>query len=102
MYICTRNRPIINKKAMKKLFAVVMAVAAISFMSCGNKTEKAGCEDSCARKCDTCVNVQKCDTCADCHKCDTCVNAHKCGTCVKETAPCASSEQCIGCPKKGE
>ena len=87
---------------MKKLFAVVMAVAAISFASCGNKTEKAVCEDSCAHSCDTCVNVQKCDTCADCHKCDTCVEAHKCGTCVEKAAPCTSPEQCIGCPKKGE
>ena len=46
---------------MKKLFAMVMAVAAISFVSCGNKTEKAECEDTCACACDTCV----CDPC-DC------------------------------------
>ena len=30
---------------MKKLFAMVMAVAAISFVSCGNKTEQGECED---------------------------------------------------------
>lgn len=40
---------------------MVMAVAAISFVSCGNKTEKAECEDTCACACDTCV----CDPC-DC------------------------------------
>ena len=55
---------------MKKLFAMVMAVAAISFVSCGNKTEQGECEDSCACKCDTCqcepceCGQQKC--CGEC------------------------------------
>ena len=45
---------------MKKLFAMVMAVAAISFVSCGNKTEQGECVDSCcadsscAEKCEEC------------------------------------------------
>ena len=44
---------------MKKLFAMVMAVAAISFASCGNKTDKECCgEDSCAS--DTCVCQKQC------------------------------------------
>ena len=57
---------------MKKLFAMVMAVAAISFASCGNKTEKAECEDTTACEC-------KCDTC----KCDPCQCAEQkcCGEC---------------------
>ena len=57
---------------MKKLFAMVMAVAAISFASCGNKTEKAECEDTTACEC-------KCDTC----KCDPCQCGEQkcCGEC---------------------
>lgn len=54
---------------MKKLFAMVMAVAAISFVSCGNKTDQGECKDSCACKCDTCqcepceCGQQKCGEC---------------------------------------
>ena len=62
---------------MKKLFAMVMAVAAISFASCGNKTEKAECEDTTACEC-------KCDTC----KCDPC--------------QCGEQKCCGECPEKAE
>ena len=62
---------------MKKLFAMVMAVAAISFASCGNKTEKAECEDTTACAC-------KCDTC----KCDPC--------------QCGEQKCCGECPEKAE
>ena len=60
-----------SKKEMKKLAFLFAAVVAVSFASCGQKTEKAceevdtvcevveeACADTCA--CDTCV----CDTCA--------------------------------------
>ena len=57
---------------MKKLFAMVMAVAAISFASCGNKTEKAECCDTTACEC-------KCDTC-QCDPCE-CAQAKCCGEC---------------------
>ena len=57
---------------MKKLFAMVMAVAAISFVSCGNKTDKGECCDSIECACDTC----KCDPC-DCAK----ACAKECGEC---------------------
>lgn len=56
---------------MKKLFAMVLAVAAISFASCGNKTEKEGCDqDTCACKCDPC----ECDPCE-------CAEKECCGEC---------------------
>ncbi len=57
---------------MKKLFAMAMAVVAISFASCGNKTEKAECCDTTACEC-------KCDTC-QCDPCE-CAQAKCCGEC---------------------
>ena len=49
---------------MKKLAFMFVAVAAISFASCGNGTQKAECEDTTA--CDTveCVDTVCCDTAA--------------------------------------
>ncbi|MBQ8052067.1 MAG: hypothetical protein IJ197_10955 [Bacteroidaceae bacterium] len=48
---------------MKKFFALVMAVAAISFVSCGNKTDKSCCEaDSCSQ--DTAQCCGKCPVAA--------------------------------------
>ena len=60
---------------MKKLFAMAMAVVAISFASCGNKTEKADCCDTTACEC-------KCDTC-QCDPCE-CAQAKCCGECPVE------------------
>lgn len=45
---------------MKKIFALVIAVAAISFVSCDSKTEKAEKEITEACVCETC----ECDPCA--------------------------------------
>jgi len=59
---------------MKKLFIAVMAVAAIMFASCGNKTEKGECADSCACQCAPC----ECDPC-ECGKGEACDKA--CGEC---------------------
>ena len=74
---------------MKKLFAMVMAVAAISFASCGNKTEKAECEDTTACEC-------KCDTC----KCDPCqCGEQKCCDECPEKAECTEKAEC---PEKAE
>lgn len=51
---------------------MAMAVVAISFASCGNKTEKAECCDTTACEC-------KCDTC-QCDPCE-CAQAKCCGEC---------------------
>lgn len=62
---------------MKKLFAMVMAVAAISFVSCGNKTEKADCGDTTACEC-------KCEPC-ECDPCE-CAQQKCCGECPLKAA----------------
>ena len=58
-----------SKKEMKKLAFLFATVVAVSFASCGQKTEKAECCDS-----DTVVVEEPVDTCA----CDTCA----CDTCA--------------------
>lgn len=58
---------------MKKLFAIVAAIAALSFTACGNKTENtAECDSTCAEKCvcDSC----ECDPC-ECNKETCCAEA---------------------------
>ena len=59
-----------SKKEMKKLAFLFAAVVAVSFASCGQKTEKAEVEDTTAVE----VVEETVDTCA----CDTCV----CDTCA--------------------
>ncbi|MBO7067590.1 MAG: hypothetical protein J6W52_02770 [Bacteroidaceae bacterium] len=81
---------------MKKLFFMVMAVAAISFASCcGNKTDKAeacGC-DSCV--CNPCECGQcKCDPC----ECDPCECGKK--ACEKECDKACQKECDKACEKE--
>ena len=65
---------------MKKLAFLFAAVVAVSFASCGQKTEQATCCDS-----DTVVVVEETvDTCA----CDTCA----CDTCACDTCACPVAE----------
>ena len=58
-----------SKKEMKKLAFLFAAVVAVSFASCGQKTEQGTCcdSDSVAVE-ETVVDTCACDTCA----CDTC------------------------------
>ena len=60
-----------SKKEMKKLAFLFAAVVAVSFASCGQKTEQGTCCDS-----DTVVVEEA--ACADTCACDTCV----CDTCA--------------------
>ena len=57
-----------SKKEMKKLAFLFAAVVAVSFASCGQKTEKAECCDSDTVVVEETVDTCACDTCA----CDTC------------------------------
>ena len=67
-----------SKKEMKKLAFLFAAVVAVSFASCGQKTEQGTCCDSDS----VCVEEAVCpDTCA----CDTCA----CDTCACAEAPVA-------------
>ena len=58
---------------MKKLAFLFAAVVAVSFASCGQKTEQGSCcdSDSVAVEEAVCVDTCACDTCA----CDTCTCA---------------------------
>ena len=69
---------------MKKLFLMAMAVAAISFTSCCNKTEKA---EDCGCECENC----ECDPCecGQC-KCDPC----ECDPCECGKKACAEEQAC--------
>ena len=62
-----------SKKEMKKLAFLFAAVVAVSFASCGQKTEQSSCGDSCEVAVEeaVCVDTCACDTCA----CDTCTCA---------------------------
>ena len=71
---------------MRKLFTLAMAVAAITFVSCNCKSNKAECEKSCA--CEEC----KCDPC-ECEEGGTC----KCDPCECQECKCAE-----GCEKECE
>ena len=76
---------------MKKLFFVVMAVAAISFASCCDKCKKSeGCScDTC--KCEPCECGQcKCDPC----ECDPCECGQK--ACATEECDKACEKECHG------
>ena len=56
---------------MKKLAFLFAAVVAVSFASCGQKTEQGSCGDSCevaAVEEEVCADTCACDTCV----CDTC------------------------------
>ena len=53
---------------MKKLAFLFATVVAVSFASCGQKTEKAECCDSDTVVVEETVDTCACDTCA----CDTC------------------------------
>ena len=55
---------------MKKLAFLFAAVVAVSFASCGQKTEKAECADSVCEVVEeaACVDTCACDTCV----CDSC------------------------------
>jgi len=62
-----------TQKEMKKLAFLFAAVVAVSFASCGQKTEQGSCCDSdsvCVEEA-VCVDTCACDTCA----CDTCTCA---------------------------
>ena len=64
---------------MKKLAFLFAAVVAVSFASCGQKTEQSSCsEDS------ICEAVEE-EVCGDTCACDTCV----CDTCTCAEAPVA-------------
>lgn len=64
---------------MKKLAFLFAAVVAVSFASCGQKTEQGSCCDSDSVAVEEAVCVE--DTCA----CDTCA----CDTCTCAEAPAA-------------
>jgi len=57
-----------SKKEMKKLAFLFAAVVAVSFASCGQKTEQGTCCDSDSVAVEETVDTCACDTCA----CDTC------------------------------
>ena len=57
-----------SKKEMKKLAFLFAAVVAVSFASCGQKTEQGACCDSDTIAVEETVDTCACDTCA----CDTC------------------------------
>ena len=67
---------------MKKLAFLFAAVVAVSFASCGQKTEQGSCGDSCDVAVEEAVCVE--DSCAAC-PCDTCA----CDTCTCAEAPAA-------------
>ena len=77
---------------MKKLFFCAMAVAAISFASCGNKNAK---DAECACECDTC----QCDPCECGCKCDPC-ECDPCECAKKCNAEQACDKACGDCPMK--
>ncbi len=68
---------------MKKLAFLFAAVVAVSFASCGQKTEQASCGDSICEAVEEVEAVCE-DTCGAC-PCDTC----KCDTCKCAEAPVA-------------
>ena len=64
---------VLKAKKMKKLAFLFAAVVAVSFASCGQKTEQGSCCDSdsvCVEEA-VCADTCACDTCA----CDTCTCA---------------------------
>ena len=59
---------VLKAKKMKKLAFLFAAVVAVSFASCGQKTEQGTCCDSDSVAVEETVDTCACDTCA----CDTC------------------------------
>ena len=73
---------------MKKLAFLFAAVVAVSFASCGQKTEQGSCSDSCEVAVEETVCNEACEdscVCVDTCACDTCA----CDTCTCAEAPAA-------------